>query len=162
MDPGAALRKKLVCTAGLLCALASALIAGSRPGFVLAAHDPESITVDYPLKGSIFPPDMAAPTFLWRDPASASTSWQIDVKFANGASALHITSQGELMQVGEIDKRCISNTNKLPELTPEQAAAHTWKPDPATWAAIKHEAGAGSVSISIRGLASDGSTLISQ
>ena len=33
------------------------------------------------------------------------------------------------MRVGEIDKRCISNTNKLPELTPEQAAAHTWKPD---------------------------------
>jgi tetratricopeptide (TPR) repeat protein len=162
MDPGVASRQKLVCSAGLLCALACALIAGSGPGSVFAAHDPESITVDYPLKSSIFPPDIAAPTILWRDPSPHSTSWQIDVTFASGAAALHTISHGERMQVGAIDKRCISNTNKLPELTPDQAAAHTWKPDPTAWAEIKHAAGAGSISISIRGLAVDGNTAISQ
>ena len=26
------------------------------------------ITIDYPAEKSIFPPDIAAPTFLWRDP----------------------------------------------------------------------------------------------
>jgi tetratricopeptide (TPR) repeat protein len=162
MDPGAASRQQFARAAGILCTLASILIVGSGLVSVLAAHEPESILIDYPLKGSIFPPDMAAPTFLWRDPTLSSTSWQIDVTFASGAPALHLSSKGELMQVGEIDKRCISNTNKLPELTHEQAAAHTWKPDSATWAAIKRAAGAGPVSMSIRGLASDGSTATSQ
>ncbi|HEY3439434.1 MAG TPA: hypothetical protein VGK29_01720 [Paludibaculum sp.] len=41
------------------------------------------------------------------------------------------------MKLGEIDPACISATNKLPELTPEQAAGHTWKPEPEIWAAIK-------------------------
>jgi tetratricopeptide (TPR) repeat protein len=148
--------------AGVICAIASAFIVVSGLVSVLAAHEPESILIDYPLKGSIFPPDMAAPTFLWRDLISASTSWQIDVTFASGAPPMRLTSKGELMQIGEIDKRCISNTNKLPELTPEQAAAHTWKPDPTTWAAIKHSAGARSVSISIHGLGVAGSTATSQ
>ncbi len=162
MDRGAASRQQLFRAAGLLCALASVLIAASGMVSVLAAHEPESILIDYPLKGSIFPSDMAAPTFLWRDPVLASTSWQIDVTFASGAGAMHFASKGERMQIGAIDKRCISNTNKLPELTPEQAAAHTWKPDSATWAAIKSAAGAGAVSISIRGIAGDSSTGLKQ
>ncbi len=147
---------------GIVCAIASALVVVSGLVDVLAAHEPEPILIDYPMRGSIFPPDMAAPTFLWRDPASASANWQIDVTFASGASSLHLSSTGELMQVGEIDKRCISNTNKLPELTPEQAAAHTWKPDSATWAAIKKAAGIEPISIAIRGLASDGGTVTSE
>jgi tetratricopeptide (TPR) repeat protein len=154
-------REGLFRAAGVLCAVASALVIVSGLVSVLAAHEPESILIDYPLKGSIFPPDMAAPTFLWRDPAATSTSWQIDVTFAGGAGAMHFTSKGEPMQIGETDKRCISNTNKLPELTPEQAAAHTWKPDPTTWATIKLAAGTGTVSISMRGLA-EGGTEISQ
>jgi tetratricopeptide (TPR) repeat protein len=154
MDRGADSRQQFLRATGLLCALASVLVAGSGLVSVLAAHEPATVSIDYPLKGSIFPPDMAPPTFLWRD--SAATSWQIDVTFASGAPAMHISSQGEFMKVGEIDKRCISNTNKLPELTPEQAASHAWKPDPATWAALKREARAGYVSISIRGLAPGG------
>ena len=142
--------------------IGGAIIVVSGLVSVLAAHEPEAITIDYPLKGSIIPPDMSAPTFLWRDPASVSTSWTIDLVFSGGAPAMHLQSKGELMQVGEIDKRCISNTNKLPELTPEQAAAHTWKPDAATWAAIKRAAGAGSVSVSFRGLAADGKAEASQ
>jgi hypothetical protein len=41
------------------------------------------------------------------------------------------------MKIGEIDPRCISNTNKLPQLTPEQAAARIWKPAPEVWETIK-------------------------
>src|ERR1035438_3928572 len=32
------------------------------------------ILIDYPADGSVFPPDMAAPTFLWRDPAPGAVS----------------------------------------------------------------------------------------
>ena len=82
-------------------------------------------------------------------------AWQIDVSFADGSkkTVLHAVAKGEPMQVGEIDKRCISNTNKLPELNPEQAAAHTWKPDPETWNRIKKQAGAGAVTIVVKGRA---------
>lgn len=33
----------------------------------LAADPPAAITVDYPENGSISPPEITAPTFLWRD-----------------------------------------------------------------------------------------------
>lgn len=33
--------------------------------------------------------------------------------------------------------RAVSDTNRLPTLTPQQAAAHTWTPDAETWAIIK-------------------------
>ena len=125
-----------------------------RTGFrISAAHERESISIDYPLKGSIFPPDMAAPTFLWRD--SAATSWQIDVAFASGAPAMRFDSQGELMKVGEIDERCISNTNKTARWnSPPSRQRHTrGSLDATTWAAIKRQAGVGTVSVTIRGLA---------
>ncbi len=118
---------------------------------VSAKDEPDRITIDYPINGSVFPPDMASPTLLWRDPNQAADSWRIDVSFENGSRALHLESKGERMRIGEIDPRCISPNNKLPELTPEQAAAHTWQPDPAAWSAIKKQAGSGPVTISIRG-----------
>jgi len=139
--------------AGCASLLGAALLTGLGMAVVHAGHTTGQITIDYPLNGSVFPPDMVAPTFLWRDPAANAESWQIDVSFANGSAAIRTTSKGERMQLGAIDPRCISNTNKLPELTPEQAAAHTWKPDAATWAAIKKQAGAGAITITLRGFA---------
>ena len=47
-----------------------------------------AIVIDYPLKGSVFPQDVEAPTFLWGESAKASRSWRIDVAFANGAPVL--------------------------------------------------------------------------
>jgi tetratricopeptide (TPR) repeat protein len=104
----------------------------------LGDRGPHPITVDYPLEGSVFPPDFAPPTFLWRDPGPRATAWAIDVAFGAGAApSLHVTSRGEMLQVGEIDERAVGKTNELPRLTPEQAAAHTWRPDPETWETIK-------------------------
>ena len=133
-----------------ICVLSVSVLA-VREFRVSAKEEPDRITIDYPLNGSVFPPDMASPTFLWRDPTQAADSWRIDVAFDNGSPALHLESKGERMRIGEIDPRCISPNNKLPELTPEQAAAHTWKPDAATWAAIRSRRAGGSVTISIRG-----------
>src|ERR1035438_6466868 len=138
--------------AGMVCGLLAAGLAGLGMRAVWANHEPERITIDYPLNGTVFPPDMAAPTFMWRDPAAGASAWRIDVTFANGAAQLHLSSSGERMKVGEIDARCISNTNKLPELTAAQAAAHRWKPDAETWERIKLEARARAVTIAIRGL----------
>jgi hypothetical protein len=96
---------------------------------VVAAHLP-AITIDYPLDGSIFPPDIIPPTFIWRDPAESTARWRIDIAFSDGAAPIKVESPGPPMAIGEIDPRCISSTNELPKLTPEQAAAHTWVPTP--------------------------------
>jgi tetratricopeptide (TPR) repeat protein len=111
------------------------------------------ITVDYPVEESIFPPDMAPPTFLWRDPDKRASTWRIDVTFGDGSVAVQARSAGERLQIGEIDTRCISETNKLPELTPQQAEAHTWKPDVATWGVIKRQSVAGKATVTLTGFA---------
>ncbi len=92
---------------------------------------------------------------MWRDSVSTVDSWQIDVSFADRSAAIRVETKGERMRIGEIDRRCISDTNKLPQLTPDQAAAHTWKPDVPTWAAIKKRAGTGPATVTIRGYAGD-------
>ncbi len=112
-----------------------------------------SIVIDYPANESLFPPDMAAPTFLWRDPSPAASSWQIDIAFTDGSAPLHVNSKGDKLQVGEIDPRCISANNKLPTLTAEQAADHTWKPDDAIWSAIKRHSVNAAATIVFSGLA---------
>jgi len=93
------------------------------------------ISIDYPEDGSIFPPGITPPTFLWRD--AAGTSWSIDISFAGQAPPIHIVTKGERMKVGTIDPDCIANTEDLPKLTPQQAATWTWTPDAATWTAIQ-------------------------
>jgi tetratricopeptide (TPR) repeat protein len=117
---------------------------------VPAAHLP-SITVDYPLDGSIFPPDITPPTFIWRDPAEKSTRWRIDIAFSYGSAGVHVPSAGERLAIGAIDQRCISSTNELPKLTPEQAAAHTWTPAAGVWEAIKKHSVADAAVVTISG-----------
>ncbi len=106
----------------------------AQPSASLAA-----ITVDYPADHTLFPPDIAPPTFEWRDADAASVAWRIDVTFGEHSSSLQLKSNGERPQIGEIDERCAKAGAVPPTLTPEEAAGHTWKPDAEAWAAIlKH------------------------
>ena len=116
----------------------------------VAAHLAE-ITIDYPQDGSIFPPEITAPTFIWRDPTEGVTHWQIDIAFADGLPGMHFQSAGERLAVGEIDPRCVSDTNELPMLTLELAAAHSWIPEAGAWEAIKRHSVAGRAVVTIRG-----------
>jgi tetratricopeptide (TPR) repeat protein len=110
-----------------------------------------SITVDYPLEDSVFPPEITPPTFLWRDAARSATHWRIDISFADGSARLRTESAGEPLPIGEIDQRCVSVTNQLPSFTPEQAAAHTWIPSAQVWEAIKRHSSAGAAVVTISG-----------
>jgi Flp pilus assembly protein TadD len=110
-----------------------------------------AITVDYPADGSVFPPEITPPTFLWRDASVDAATWGIDIGFANGAAAIHVKSAGEPMHIGEIDPQTVSVNNELPKLTPQQAAAHTWTPDAATWSAIKKQSAGSPATVSITG-----------
>ena len=99
---------------------------------------PSQITVDYPREGALFPPDFAPPTLEWHDASQNAATWTIEVIARSGNTpSVHADSRGEPPQIGEIDQAAIGPTNAAPALAPERAAAHTWKPDPATWEAIK-------------------------
>ena len=133
--------------------LRALLLAGLGMASACAQNGTAPIVIDYPADGSVFPPDMAAPTFLWRDPAAGAVSWQIDVSFADGSAAIHGAAKGERMHIGEIDPRCVAPTNQPPKLTPQQAADRTWTPDAATWAAIRKHSVAGAATVTISGFA---------
>jgi len=117
--------------------LLAAALAAFAPAASSAAARGAAIIVDYPSSGSIFPPEFPPPQFEWRDSAPQAASWRIEVTFADGAAPLHLTSAGEKMQIGEIDPDAVADTNRPPQLTPEQAAGHAWRPDAAAWDAIK-------------------------
>jgi len=110
-----------------------------------------TITIDYPLEGSIFPPEITPSAFIWRDGAEHTTRWRIDVAFGDGSPKISVESRGEPMRIGEIDRRCVSATNELPHLTAEQAAAHTWIPDAGIWEKIKRHSVAAAAVVTITG-----------
>jgi len=117
--------------------------------------DLQRITIDYPAPGTVFPPDMAAPTFLWRDRAETSETWVVEVEFDNGTPALRVKSSGPRLQIGVVDSRCVSETNEIPRLTAEQAETRTWTPDGETWERIQKQALGSSAEIRIRGLSKE-------
>jgi tetratricopeptide (TPR) repeat protein len=80
-----------------------------------------------------------------------ATHWKIVFAFADGSAHLRADSAGERWAIGEIDQRCVSSTNELPKLTPEQAAAHTWIPEVGVWEAIKKHSVAGAAVVTISG-----------
>jgi hypothetical protein len=112
---------------------AVAVAAAVVGAFLYLAGRPGPITVDYPLADSVFPPEFPPPRLEWRDSSPRARVWTIDVSFgAKATPSLHATSRGEPIEIGPIDERAVGPTNELPKLTPKQAAAHTWRPDPET------------------------------
>ena len=103
----------------------------------LEATVPESggILVEYPREGSLFPVDMVAPLFQWRDASPDVTVWRVEVIFAEHGPKIRQWSSGEKMRVGPVDDSLVGYVP--PVLTPEQAESHTWRPDAKTWEEIK-------------------------
>ncbi len=139
-------------------AMAALLGAGAAWHTAVAVHaaaEPARLSIDYPLNGSLFPPEITAPTFLWHD-SSAATRWVVEVTFAKGGS-LRIDAAGDLLQRGLID----TNAGPGLELTPEQASTRTWKPDDATWDRIKRLTVNAPATIAIRGEGTDSLATVS-
>jgi hypothetical protein len=117
------------------------------------------ISIDYPEDGSIFPPGITPPTFLWLD--AGGTSWSIDISFADKSAPIHAVSSGEHMRLGAIDPECVSSTNQPPKLTLRQGATWAWTPDASTWAAIQKHSVAKPASVTLTGYR-EGHTAFSQ
>jgi Flp pilus assembly protein TadD len=117
-----------------------------------------AITVDYPADRTLFPLDIAPPTFLWRDADPAAIFWRIEISFGDRSAGVQFKSNGERLRIGEIDERCAKAGAVPPTLTPDQAAGHTWKPDLATWATILKHSVKQPATVSITGFRDDGLT----
>ena len=129
---------------------------GDRNSVFAQTHtDPAAVTVDYPEDGSIFPPEITPPTFIWHDESKVAAEWAIDVSFSDGSQAIHFKSSGARLRIGEIDPRCVSASNEPPSLTPRQATAHTWTPTAEDWQAIKLHSKEHVASLTITGVRTD-------
>lgn len=115
----------------LSTAVVGSLLAAARPSPAAG-----TIIIDYPSQGSLFPPDIIPPLFQWRDSSASAMVWRVEVRFAERAPRVELWSPGEKMQIGELDRSLVGYVP--PTLTPEQAEAHTWRPDEKTWETIKN------------------------
>ncbi len=119
------------------------------------ADSPGEIVVDYPIDGSILPPDMVAPTFLWHDETPDVDRWLIDVALTDGEGHIYVLAEGAPPPIGETDPRCFGETNEPYEPTPYQASAKSWTPKADVWQAIKAQSVATPASVTVLGFNSD-------
>jgi len=135
------------------------LVTAAVVGGVSAAPTPSAgsgaIVVDYPTQGSLFPPDIIAPLFQWRDASTAAKVWRIEVQFGDQAPHIDLWSAGDKMQVGELDTTLVGFVP--PTLTPEQSDAHTWRPDEKLWETIKSHSVRQAATVIISGYSSQDS-----
>ena len=136
--------------------LAAPLLMFERPAAIASeksAGPPPAalISIDYPANESVFPPDMTAPTFVWRDASAQSSFWTIEVEFSDGSPAIQVKPPVDRLSIGEIDARCVAETNEPPRLTREQSTARTWIPDRDTWTWITKHSVEGPARVTITG-----------
>lgn len=143
---------------GVLLAPALGLLYAFAPG-AANPEAPASLVIDYPAEGTIFPPDLAAPTVLWHDPSKAE-AWRVEVSFADGG-VLTADAAGGPPPRGEIDPRAVAPTNELYVPTPYQASAHAWKPEGALWEEIKRRSRESPTVVTIRGVDATGEAVLS-
>ena len=138
----------------LLAALLSAAVVAGHFAIATAPQSPPGVgvTVDYPVNHTLFPPDIIAPLFQWRDSSSDAKAWRVEVRFGERAPKIELWSAGEKMTVGELDNSLVGYAP--PTLTAEQAAAHTWRPDEKTWETMKAHSVRQPATILISGYAS--------
>ena len=110
------------------------------------------LNIDIPANGTIYPPDLIPPQFAWRDDNPAATVWRIEIVFGEDARPIRVWSNGEKMQLGPLDVNLKGFVP--PTLTPEEAAAHTWRPDPKTWDEIKNYSVSAPATVIVSGFAS--------
>ncbi len=66
-------------------------------GDVLASYredaDYRGLTIDYPLHATLFPPEIAPPTFRWTDSDPQSDTWLVTIKFLDDAGRVSVLTR---------------------------------------------------------------------
>jgi tetratricopeptide (TPR) repeat protein len=120
---------------------------------VVASRD---IVVDYPLDGSVFPPDLVPPTFLWHDEHPDVTRWKVTASFHDGEPDLTLEVPGDPPPKGRIDHDAIRDTNEIYEGTEYQRSAKSWTPSSETWDEIKRRSHENESTITFAGVGDEG------
>ncbi len=121
----------------------------------LAAATPRvAVTVDYPLEGSVFPPEIVAPTFLWHDADNTVNEWLVELAFSTGRHHVYALTRGARAS-DEADPQCVTETNLWRE-TPYDASAKGWTPAERVWALIKQHSVENDARVAIYGVKRDG------
>jgi Flp pilus assembly protein TadD len=139
----------VVCASSLVFIYRVAVAPAHVKGGEAASSEPANLKIEYPLNGSVFPPDIAPPTFLFHDSSDAAKRWVVEVSFAGHSDRIRVENAGNLMQLGENDP----NAGEPAELSPEQASTRTWKPDEETWKKIKRLSVKSQATVTITGFA---------
>jgi hypothetical protein len=96
------------------------------------------LKIDYPLDEAVFPPDMAAPTFVWSDPAAKVDTWLIDVVSGDASDHLYVLTQGAMPpRAPDDDPRTLSEAAAAYEPPKPVVQPRRWMPSPGLWERIK-------------------------
>ena len=113
--------------------------------------DSAGLAIDYPLDGSVFPPEFVPPTFLWHDDTESAASWRIEFSFADGEPARSVVAEGAPPPKREIDPAAIGVNNELYEGTAYQKSARAFTPDRELWEEIKRRSVDAPVTVTFTG-----------
>ena len=112
------------------------------------------LRVDYPLDRAVFPPDMAAPTFVWSD-ATTSDTWLFSVKVSSGSECLYTLTQGATPAIAPDENPQTLSKETLAYKPPVSAVPQRrWMPNPERWKQIKKLPRNKDVSVTIYGFSS--------
>ncbi|MBN1508557.1 MAG: PD40 domain-containing protein [Sedimentisphaerales bacterium] len=121
-----------------------------------AGGDSLPLVIDYPLDQAVFPPDMAAPTFVWTDPAPKADTWLIDVAGTDTNDHLHILTQGATPPRAHDDDPRTASAAAIAYSPPAPASPlRRWRPDERTWERVRRLSGGSGTTVTIIGLCSD-------
>ncbi|HLB74102.1 MAG TPA: tetratricopeptide repeat protein, partial [Sedimentisphaerales bacterium] len=129
-----------------LDAAVKAIIAGAS-----SVKEYGRIVVDYPFEGSVFPPEIVSPRFLWHDDAKGAGLWLVDVSFDTSPHHIYALTSGRLPE-RRIDLDAVSPANEYYKPSGYDLSARAWSPDEATWGLIKASSIKGPATVTILGL----------
>ncbi len=103
-----------------------------------APNAPASLSIAYPLDEAVFPPDIAAPTFVWSDPADKADAWLIDIAGDDKSGHFRERTPGTAPPPArDGDPRTASEAGAAYKPPEPLVPIRRWMPDPQAWERIK-------------------------
>lgn len=80
------------------------LVTGCKPALVeFPAGSAGQLEITYPLDESLFPPEIVAPTFVWKDATEGVTEWRVLLRFGGEGEPLRFTTTEPSWRPSEAD-----------------------------------------------------------